>query len=185
MDFYEASICGLTRKLPIVAISKNTKLASFNFLGDVELVDKLADTFTEKLKSFEFDYLVTPHVKITPLIHGIAKRLGQSRYVVCRKAVKSYMNAPVVMRPSADVPKHVKTIVLNGNDKLLISGKRVVVIDDVISTGSTMTLMHQLLTQISCKIVVTCAVFTQGALSQDIFTPHIILGELPIFKTVI
>ncbi len=120
MNTYTLHICGLTRELPLVHISKKTKLANFSILGDVELVDALADKMTEMIRPLSFDYLVCPEVKIVPLIHGVAKRLGHKRYVVCRKSVKPYMASPIILKPLPHFPKHVQQIVINGADAVRI-----------------------------------------------------------------
>ncbi len=88
MKYYSLNICGLKRKLPLAHISKKTLLANFSILGDVELVDTLADTLAKKLKEYKFDYLVGLEIKVVPLVNGIAKRWGQKRFILCRKSVK-------------------------------------------------------------------------------------------------
>jgi adenine phosphoribosyltransferase len=89
METYTLKICGLTRKLPLLMIGRRTKIAVFSILGDVELCDALSDEIAARLKKIDFDYIVGLEVKSVPLIHCVAKRLGHSRYVICRKSVKS------------------------------------------------------------------------------------------------
>jgi len=181
METYTLTICGLTRELPLVHISRKTKLANFSILGDVELVDRLADVLTEKLKNVSFDYLVCPDVKIVPLIHGVAKRLGRRRYIVCRKSVKPYMVTPMILKPMAHFPKHVEQIVINGKDVEILKGKKVVVIDDVVSTGVTMRMMKKLMENIGAIVVERVAVIKQGDKQFDDMSDLIFLQELPIF----
>ena len=88
MDTYSIELYGLKRTLPLVHIGRATKLANFTLLGDIELVDALADAFTAKFNKYTFDYLVAVEVKVVPLVHGIAKRLGHKRFVVCRSSVR-------------------------------------------------------------------------------------------------
>lgn len=181
MEFYTLHICGLIRKLPLVYVGRHTRLANFTILGDVELTDALADTIAGRLKSYRLDYLVGPEVKVVPLIHGVAKRLGHKKFVVCRKSMKPYMADPVVLKPLPYFPKHVKQLVLNGVDAALLKGKNVGVMDDVLSTGVTMRMMHKLMENIGAKVIVSAVVLTQGV-AFDTFPNLIRLGSLPIMK---
>lgn len=180
MDTYELILCGLTRYLPLVHVGRKTRLANFSFLGDVELVDRLADAMTEELKKFQPDVLVGAEVKAVPLIHGIAKRLGQKRYVVCRKSIKPYMVEPIVLKPLPHFPKHVQPLVINKTDADFVRGKRVVIVDDVISTGVTMRHMKKLMEQIGADVILCAAVLKQGE-QFDTLENLYYLAELPIF----
>src|SRR4030067_3423654 len=143
MQYYTLKLCGLTRKLPLAHVSKKSQLANFSILGDVELVNILADTLAAKLKKFKFDYLVATEVKVVPLVHGVALRLGHKRFVVCRKSVKPYMINPVILKPLKHFPKHVKPMVIDSQDAKLLKGKQVIIVDAVISTGVTMRMMKK------------------------------------------
>jgi adenine phosphoribosyltransferase len=181
VKYYTLKLCGLTRKLPLTHISKRTRLASFSILGDVELVDKLADILAKKLRSYEFDYLVGPEVKVVPLVHAVAKHLGHKRFIICRKSTKPYMISPIILKPLPYFPKHVKPLVINGQDAERIQGKKVIIIDDVVSTGVTMRMMRKLMEKVKSKVVLEVAVLKQG----EQFEPMkdlLYLGELPIFK---
>lgn len=182
MDYFELNICGLKRNLPLTHLSKNTRLASFSILGDVELVDRLADTITEKLKKYSFDYLVGPEVKVVPLIHGVAKRLGHKRFIICRKSVKPYMINPVILRPLPQHPKHIRPLVINGLDAEMLKDKKVVLIDDVVSTGITMKILSDLMTKIGAKVTLTVSVLKQGV-QQVVLENYVYLNELPIIKS--
>lgn len=180
MDTYSLSICGLTRELPIVQISRKARMANFSILGDVELVDRLADTLVETFRSYQFDYLVGPEVKVVPLIHGIAKRLGHARFIVCRKSVKPYMVSPTILKPLNHFPKHVKPLVINGPDQELICGKRVIIMDDVVSTGVTMRMMRMLMENVGATVVTQVAILRQGKQFDDM--PNLLyLSEIPLF----
>ncbi len=181
METYTIELYGLKRNLPLVHIGRQIKLANFTLLGDIELVDALADAFTEKFQAFSFDYLVAVEVKVVPLVHGIAKRLGHKRFVVCRKRVKPYMVDPIIMRPPPGYPKHVLPLVINGNDAQLLQGKRVIIMDDVVSTGMTMRLMHGLMEKVGASVVASAAVLRQGEQFSEL--PNFLsVGELPIVK---
>lgn len=181
METYTIELYGLKRTLPLVHIGRQTKLANFTLLGDIELVDALADAFTEKLRALAFDYMVAVEVKVVPLVHGIAKRLGHKRFVVCRKRVKPYMVDPIIMRPPPDYPKHVLPLVINGRDTVFLKGKRVIVMDDVVSTGMTMRLMHALMEKVGATVVACAAVLRQG--EQFTQLPNFLfVADLPIVK---
>ena len=181
MEYYTLQICGLTRRLPISHISKKTKLASFSILGDVELVDKLSDDFANKLKDKQIDYVVGSEVKAVPLLHGVALRLGHKQFMVCRKTVKPYMIQPVILKPQSHFPSHVKQLVLNGQDAQQLKGKRVVIIDDVISTGVTMRMMKKMMEKVGAEVVQIMVVLKQGE-QFDNDLDFSFVTELPIFK---
>lgn len=182
MDYYELNVCGLIRKLPLIQVGRNTKIASFSILGDVELVDKLADEIAFALKDYTFDYIVGPEVKAVPLIHGVAKRLGHKRFVICRKSIKPYMVNPVGITPLSHFPKHAKPLVLNGEDASFLRDKKVFVVDDVISSGITMRMMNHLMDKVGAQVVGIFAAIKQGDQLQKFENLHYLL-ELPIFKT--
>lgn len=181
MDYYTLKICGLTRKLPLIYVGRTTRIASFSILGDVELTDKLADAIAKKLKKIDFDVLIGPEVKVLPLIHGVAKRLGQRRFVICRKSLKPYMISPIKLDPLDYFPKHIKPLVIDGADADFIKGKRLIVIDDVISTGVTMRMITKLAEKLNAKILAYIVALKQGE-QFDKFENLIYLSKLPIFK---
>lgn len=181
MQYYTLTICGLKRKLPLTFVGKRTQLANLTVLGDVELVDRLADALEDKLMPYDFDVLVAPQIKIVPLIHGVAKRLGHARFVVCRKTIKPYMVNPLILKPLAHFPKHVKQLVINSVDAQFLNGKRVVLLDDVVSTGVTMRMLTRLMEKVGAKVQSSVCVLKQGMQFEEI--PNLMfLGELPIFK---
>jgi adenine phosphoribosyltransferase len=164
-----------------VHISKNAKLANFSFLGDVELVDAIADVLMKKLKPLNFDYFAGPEAKVVPLVHALAKRSGHKRFIICRKSVKPYMVNPTILRPLPNFPKHVQQLVINGSDAELVRGKRVIIVDDVVSTGITMKMMGKLMEKAGATVVKAVAVLRQGeqfSSSEDL----LYLGDLPIVR---
>jgi adenine phosphoribosyltransferase len=181
MDYYDLTLCGLTRRLPISHISKKTRLANFSILGDVELVNTLADQLARKLKAYRFDYLVALEAKVVPLVHGVALRLGHKRFVLCRKSVKPYMVNPVILKPMKHFHSHVKPLVLDGEDGQRVKGKKVVVVDTVISTGVTMRQARKLMEQVGADVVLMVAVLRQGK-QFDRFDKLFYFEEIPIFQ---
>jgi len=181
-DYYNIEICGLKRKLPLIPISKNTKIASFNILGDTELTQKVTSALSRKLKKYKFDYLVGPEVKVVPLIHELSAKLGHKKYVICRKSVKPYMISPVILKPLSYFPKHIRPLVIDGVDRALLAGKKVVIVDDVVSTGVTLRMIKHLMEKIGAKVVASIAIIRQGEKQFDEIENFIYLCELPIFK---
>jgi adenine phosphoribosyltransferase len=181
MEYHQIELLGLKRNLPKTHISKKTRLAQFCLLGDVELVNKLADEFVKRLKKIEFDYLVAPEVKVLPLVHGVAVRLKHKKFVACRKNVGSYMVEPVILKPLPHFPKHVTQLVIDGVDAERLKGKKVIILDDVVSTGVTMRMMSKLMEKVGAEVVMKMAVIKQGKQFDDL-SDLVSLGELPIFK---
>lgn len=181
-EYYSLEICGLKRKLPLIPISKNTRIASFNILGDTELTHKVALSLSRKLKKYKFDYLIGPEVKVVPLIHELSKILKHKKYVICRKSVKPYMISPVILKPLSYFPKHIRPLVIDGVDRKLLVGKKVVIVDDVVSTGVTIRMIKHLMEKIGAEVVAIVAVMRQGEKQFDELENFIYLSELPIFK---
>lgn len=181
--YYTLEICGLKRKLPLIPISPKTRIASFNILGDTELTEKVAQALARKLKKIKFDYLVGPEVKVVPLIHELSRKLGHKKYVICRKSVKPYMISPTILKPLSYFPKHVRPLVIDGVDKEMLTGKKVVIVDDVVSTGVTIRMIKKLMEKIGTEVVATTAIIRQGEKQFDAIENFIYLAELPIFKS--
>lgn len=181
MDYYDLKLCGIRRRLPLARVGKNTRLASFSLLGDVELVEKVAGVLEKKLRKVKFDYLAGPEVKVVPLVAELARRLKHKKFVICRKSVKPYMVSPIILKPLAYFPKHVQPLVIDGLDADLLNGKKVVIVDDVVSTGVTMRMMKKMMEKVNAEIVLTVAVLKQGK-QFDELGEFLYLGELPIFK---
>lgn len=178
MEYYTLDFFGLKRKLPIVALTPKIKIASISLLGDAELTEKAAEKLAEKLKKYQFDYLVGPEVKVVPLLHSLSLKLNRKKYVVCRKSIKGYMTNPQVLR----IPKGKKfnMLVLDGPDKKILTGKKVAVIDDVVSSGITLANLEKLLNQINAKIEVIATIFKQGNQYKG---KLIYLSSLPVFES--
>jgi adenine phosphoribosyltransferase len=176
MEYYSLTIGKLVRKLPIVNIGKNLKVASFNLLGDRELVETIAPQMLEKLKDIKFDYLVGPEVKVVPLLHVMAEKLNQARYIVCRKNVHGYMVLPLKSNIR-------EGLVLDGQDAQLIKGKKVVVVDDVVSSGNTWEVMDDLVKKAGAEVVCHLAIIKQGETPLKTSGKVIFLGKLPVFTS--
>lgn len=176
MKYYDLQIAGLKRKLPIVALGPKVKVASFNLLGDREMVEVLAGELVKKLKDIKFDYLVGPEVKVVPLLHELSKRLKKDKYIVCRKEIHAYMQSPIktFQKPG---------LVLNGSDAELIKRKKVVIVDDVVSSGRTLYIVEELMKITEAEVVAKVAVFKQGKRLHEKQKDLIYLKTLPVFPS--
>jgi len=175
MDYYTLKICGLSRKLPIIPLGAKLRIASFNLLGDRVLVEKLAVELSLKLKSLDFDFLVGPEVKVVPLLQELSRLLNKKRYIVCRKKVHGYMVSPLYLKGGAG-------LVMNGLDASYIKGKKVLILDDVISSGKTMEEVTTLVERARGKVIAKAAVLRQKG-EAEALNDLIFLGELPIYRT--
>jgi len=177
-DFYELHVAGLTRRLPKVKISDNLAIASFVMLGDTELVEQTAEELVKKLPVDEIEYLVCLEAKGIPLTHAIARRIGVD-YVTVRKSIKSYMENPLVEEVQSITTKGKQMLVLNGPDRQKITGKKVCVVDDVVSTGGSIKAVQRLLEKANAKVVCKAAVLLEegGYEGKDL----VYLEKLPIF----
>lgn len=175
MEYYTLNLCGLKRKLPLVSLGPKLKIASFNLLGDAELVSLVAQEMVERIKYFDFDVLVGAEVKILPLIYEMSRILGQDRYVICRKKILGYMVDPLQAGGQ-------KGMVLDGPDGELIKNKKVVIVNNVVSTGRTMRVVRELVKKAGGDVVAAVAIIKQGELKTVIDEPFFYLTTLPLFR---
>lgn len=178
MKYYTLNIAGLTRKLPIIKISENLSIASFVILGDTELVEKTAKLLAEKLP--KVDVLVTAEAKGIPLAYEISKLLNLKSYIVARKSIKTYMDSPIEVSVNSITTNNPQKLFLNSIDAEFINGKRIALIDDVISTGQSLNALEELVKKAGANIVAKAAILAEGEAKnrKDI----IFLEELPLFN---
>lgn len=177
MKSYTLNVGGLTRELPIIKLSDELSIASFVILGDTELVEKTAKLLAEKLP--EVDVLVTAEAKGIPLTYEISKLLNLKSYIVARKSIKAYMNSPIEVSVNSITTTNIQKLFLNNVDADFIKGKRVALIDDVISTGQSLKALEELVKKAGANIVAKAAILAEGEAKnrEDI----IFLEELPLF----
>ena len=176
-DCYELNVAGVTRQLPIIPISPELAIASFVILGDCELVTAAAPLLAQKLP--KVDYLVTAEAKGIPLVHEVSRLLGLPYYIVARKSVKPYMAEPLVDEVVSITTQKAQTLCLDGKDALAVKGRRVAIVDDVISTGESLAAMEELLHAIGGKVVGKACVLAEGDAKDR--TDIIYLEPLPLF----
>lgn len=177
-DTYTVRIEGVTRHLPLFAVSPQLRIAVFNLLGDTEITSAAARGLAKKLAKVDADVLVTAEAKSIPLVYHLSIELNKP-YVVLRKDFKPYMGDVLSAETLSITTGKPQTLYLDEKDQGLLRGKKVILVDDVISTGSTLQGMRLLMDKANAKIVAEAAVFTEGERAQ---WGHIhALGHLPLF----
>ena len=176
---HKVTIGTVTRELPLVWVSEELRIANFVILGDSEIVAEAASLIVDKLP--EVDFFVTAEAKGIPFAHEVAKLKGMPHYIVARKSVKAYMEEPLVATVTSITTQKQQKLVLDGPDAERIKGKRVALIDDVISTGDSLRALEALVTEAGAEIVARAAILAEGdAADRD---DIIYLEKLPLFPT--
>ncbi|GAB4419900.1 MAG: phosphoribosyltransferase family protein [Anaerolineales bacterium] len=177
-EFHSVEIAGLKRDLRLFEVAPGLRIAILNILGDTELVQACAKDLGKKLADTAYDVLVTAEAKSIPLAHALSVETGKP-YVVLRKSYKPYMGDAIQAETLSITTGQPQTLILDEKDRGLIKGKNVVVVDDVISTGSTLQGMHMILEKAGATIAAEAAIMTEGDRAKWM---HIIaLGHLPLF----
>ena len=177
METYTLHVAGLTRELPIIKLSYDLSIASFVILGDTEIVKKTAPMIAKKLP--EVDFIVTAEAKGIPLAYEISKILNLNEYIVARKSIKAYMEEPIEVEVNSITTTNSQKLYLNNQDANKIKGKRVALIDDVISTGQSLKALERLVEKAGANVVAKAAILAEGDAKdrKDI----IFLEALPTF----
>ncbi len=175
---YLVNVAGVKRELPLFDVKPGLRIAVLNILGDTELVEESAKALINKLGDAEYELIVTAESKSIPLAHAMAAIKG-IRYVVLRKSYKPYMGEALQVQTNSITTGTQQLLILDEKDQKLVKSKKVLIVDDVISTGSTLEGMRKLMSMAQANIVAEVAIFTEGD-PED--WPHIIsLGHLPLF----
>lgn len=175
-EYYTMTIAGCERQLPLCPINDKLDIAGFIIFGDVELTVAAAAELLKKLP--EFDYIVTPEAKSIPLAYEMSRQSGK-KYFVARKKAKLYMQNPVTVNVRSITTDAVQTLILDGADGEQIRGKRVVILDDVISTGESLRAMEELVGRFDADVVAEAAVLAEGDAAER--TDIVFLEKLPLF----
>lgn len=175
-NVYNMTIAGCNRDLPICAVDEKLDIAGFIMFGDVEITEKTAAALLEKAP--EHDLVVTAEAKGIPLGYEMARQ-GCRDYVVARKGLKVYMLDPVSVKVKSITTDHEQVLYLGKDEADKIKGKRVLIADDVISTGESLTALEELVNKCGGNIVGKVAVLAEGdAADRD---DIIFLEKLPLF----
>jgi len=178
LQFHSIEIAGVKRDLRLFEIKPGLKIAILNILGDTELVQACARELGRKLREVDYDILVTAEAKSIPLAYALSVETKKP-YVVLRKTYKPYMGDALKAETLSITTGQPQILILDEKDRQLIQNKKVVIVDDVISTGSTLQGMHMILDKASASVVAEAAILTEGDRAEWM---HIIsLGHLPLF----
>ena len=177
-ETYAVEVAGIKRELRLFEIKPGLKIAILNILGDTEFVQACARELAAKLKDKEYDVLVTAEAKSIPLAHALSVETDKP-YVVLRKAYKPYMGEALKAETLSITTGQPQILILDEKDIEMIKGRQVVILDDVISTGSTLQGMRMIMDKAGATVVAEAAIFTEGDRAQWM---HILaLGHLPLF----
>ena len=175
---HEIDIAGLKRQLPICRVTDDLYIGAFVIFGDVELTVHCARELLKRAP--EYDYLIAPEAKAIPLIYEMARQSGAEKYFLARKKAKAYMQGVFEVKVQSITTAGEQTLVLDAEDAAQLKGKRLLVLDDVISTGESLRAMEVLVEKVGGVIAGKMAILAEGdaAKRDDIIT----LAPLPLFN---
>ena len=177
--YYEMTIAGCKRALPLCPISDTLNIGAFVIFGDPELTTACAEELLNRAP--EHDVLITAESKGIPLICEMARLLGNERYVLARKGAKLYMKNVFSAEVRSITTDHKQTLYLDGGDADYMRGKRVVIVDDVISTGESLRALEALVEKAGGNIVGRMAILAEGEAANR--SDIIYLEKLPLFNS--
>jgi adenine phosphoribosyltransferase len=171
-------VAGLKRALPLFEIAPGVRIAVLNILGDTELVQACASSLAEKLAGHVYDLIVTAEAKSIPLAYALSVETGKP-YIVLRKVYKPYMGVALSAETLSITTGQPQMLYLDEKDHELLRGKRALLLDDVISTGSTLQGMRLVMEKAGATVSAEAGIFTEG--EQARWSEIVALGHLPVF----
>ena len=177
---YPMEIAGLKRELPLCKITDDLYIGAFICFGDAELTVACARDLLKLVPAEEYDYLFTAEAKSIPLIHEMARQSGAEKYFIARKGAKAYMPDPLCVEDKSITTAGTQKLYLGRDDADLIRGKRILVIDDVISTGGSLLAMEALIKEAGGTVAGRIAVLAEGNAAER--TDIKFLAPLPVFN---
>ena len=181
-DTFTVDVAGVKRELPLFEVAPGVRIAILNILGDTELVSAAAGALAKRIAAFKPGVLVTAETKSIPLVHELSEKLDVP-YVVLRKQYRPYMGDALEVETLSITTGVPQTLYLDEKDRGLLKGKRVVIVDDVISTGSTLEAMREVVKEAGGTTVGEAAVFTEGDKAQWQEQEIVAVGHLPVFTS--
>lgn len=180
MATYSLNVAGLQRELPICKVTDDLYIGAFIVFGDAELTVECAREMLKLVPQEEYDYLFTAEAKSIPLIHEMARQSGAKKYFLARKGPKVYMPDPICVEDRSITTAHAQKLYLGSDDAALMKGKRILIMDDVISTGGSLLAMESLVQQAGGIVAGKIAVLAEGdAAKRDDIK---FLAPLPLFN---
>ena len=178
MKYYNMNIAGLDRALPICRVNDDLYIAGFVIFGDPELTTACAKALLAKAP--EYDYLITAEAKGIPLVHEMARLQNNQKYMLARKGPKLYMSNILSISVHSITTAKEQRLYLDGADAALMKGKRILIVDDVISTGESLHALEELVKQAGGEVCGKMAILAEGdAITRGDIT---YLEPLPLFN---
>jgi len=177
-DTYSIEIAGLKRDLRLFEIKPGLRIALLNILGDTELVQACAHELGKQLKDVKFDVLITAEAKSIPLAYALSMETKKP-YIVLRKTYKPYMGDALKAETLSITTGQPQVLILDEKDRELLKGRKVLIVDDVISTGSTLQGMRMVIEKAGATVIKEAAILTEGERSK--WEQIVSLGHLPLF----
>ena len=176
---YKMNIAGLDRELPLCKVSDDLYIGAFVMFGDAEITVACARELLARAPK-DYDYLLTAEAKSIPLIHEMARQSGASEYFVARKGLKVYLTNPLHVTVRSITTQHDQDLYLSGEEADKMKGKKILIVDDVISTGESLHALEELVEKAGGTIAGRMAVLAEGEAQNR---PDITyLGKLPVFN---
>lgn len=175
---YEMDVAGLKRELPICKVTDDLHIGAFVMFGDVELTVHCASELLKRAP--EYDYLIAPEAKAIPIVYEMARQSGANKYFVARKGAKAYMQGVFSVDVRSITTMGVQHLVLDTEDAKLIHGKRMLLVDDVISTGESLHALETLVTEAGGIVAGRMAPLAEGDAAER--SDIIYLAKLPLFN---
>lgn len=176
MAMYKMTIAGLERELPICKVNDKLDIAGFVIFGDTEMTVAAAGELLKKCP--EFDFIVAPEAKAIPLAHEMSRQSGK-KYFICRKGAKLYMQNPICVNVRSITTDKEQTLYIDSLEGEQLRGKKVLILDDVISTGESLAAVNKLVGEFNANVVAQAAILAEGdAANRD---DIIYLEKLPLF----
>ena len=177
---HQMKIAGLERELPLCPVSDTLYIGAFIMFGDAELTVACATELLKRVSADSYDYMLTAEAKSIPLIHEMARQSGAERYFIARKGMKVYLTDPIKVTVNSITTQHEQSLYLGGADAALMKGKRILIVDDVISTGESLRALEKLVAQAGATVAGRVAVLAEGdAADRD---DIVYLEKLPLFR---
>ncbi|MBR6920910.1 MAG: adenine phosphoribosyltransferase [Clostridia bacterium] len=161
-EYYEIEINGLKRNLPLCPLTDKLYIGAFVIFGDVELTKASAEGLLKLVPREDYDYMITAESKGIPLIYEMAAQSGQNKYFLARKAPKLYMRNILKCEVKSITTAKKQTLYLDGDDAAEMKGKRILIVDDVISTGESLHALEELVLQAGGIVAGRAAILAEG-----------------------
>ena len=176
---YPMTIAGIKRELPLCKVADDFYIGAFIMFGDAEITVACAKELLARAPK-EYDYLLTAEAKSIPLIHEMARQSGASEYFVARKGMKVYLTDPIHVQVRSITTQHDQDLYLSGADAAKMRGKKILIVDDVISTGESLHALEELVHQAGGEVAGRMAVLAEGDAQkrEDI----VYLEKLPVLN---